>query len=363
MHFKKILCAAVSAAMLFSLAACGKNDDSSQADVDDLTPVSSGAVHVNARNPLTGLYDLALDKVDARPVGVMVNNLRPDAWGVQTGVDDADLVYEMVAEGGITRFFCLYQDISKVSNIGSVRSTRYSYGDLAVSHDALLVHCGMDELYARSHFQAIGVENYDLEYHESAGFRLENGEAYEHTLYTNGEQLAQILKDSDIRMTSDRGDKTWLNFSEPEDVHLPGGGACEKISVPFSYGYTSTFVYDSESGRYLKEQGGQPHRDYRSGKQLSVENVFVLFTKVTDFPDAYHVKQDLTSGEGYYVSAGGYQKIKWEKGDASTPLSFTDESGNPLTCNAGQSWVCITSNYNRDDVEIIGGASSESEQA
>lgn len=360
MPLKRFCRAAVCLLLLFCLAACGSDlppEEPAESDalsqIDSVEDVSSGPAY--ARNALTGLYDLPLDRADARPVGVMVNNLRPNAWRVQTGVTSADLVYEMVTEGGITRLCCLYQDLSRVGDIGSVRSARYSFGDLMVAHDALLVHCGMDERYARQHFNEIGLKNYDFFYHDAGSFRANNGEAYEHRLFTNGAQLYQVLSDNDVRLTSEQTARgTWVDFAPPEQTVKPAGGECAHIRVQMSAskGYTDDFLYDDESGLYRREQGEAPHCDAATGEQIAVKNVFVLFTDVSYFSDGEHVKQDLSSGEGYYVSAGAYQKIRWKKGGADDPLAFTDENGAPITCNAGKSWVCITDTGNRAKTEI-----------
>lgn len=100
-------------------------------------------------NPLTGLYG-EKDITNNRPVAVMINNIKV-AQNVQCGINDADIVYETEVEGGITRLMAVYQDISSVDRIGTVRSARYPYVDMAMGHDAVYIHCGSDPNYCRPH--------------------------------------------------------------------------------------------------------------------------------------------------------------------------------------------------------------------
>ena len=90
-------------------------------------------------HPLTGVgMDEDLSRL--RPVAVMINDLK--AAQPQLGVSQADIIYEMPAEGGITRMVALFQSLDGVGNLGSIRSTRAYYLELALGHDALLVHAG-----------------------------------------------------------------------------------------------------------------------------------------------------------------------------------------------------------------------------
>ena len=105
-------------------------------------------------NPLTGEAGLTKGMENKRPVAVMINNVLI-AQPVQAGLNDADIVYETEVESGITRLMAVYQDISKVDKIGSVRSARYPYVDLALGHDAIYIHSGEDPTYCAPHLKDI----------------------------------------------------------------------------------------------------------------------------------------------------------------------------------------------------------------
>src|SRR5690554_1721824 len=92
------------------------------------------------RNPLTGEYTLDPDRVGVRPAAVMFSNIAEAL--PQVGVGQADLIYETVVEAGITRMMALFADPATLPEMGSIRSTRHPYVDLALGHDAVLVHFG-----------------------------------------------------------------------------------------------------------------------------------------------------------------------------------------------------------------------------
>ncbi len=346
--FKKITCFILTAFMLFSFAGCGNPQQEAQVSEDlssvlSITPPPSSEESSEpqmAINPLTGLDDLDPSVVSNRPVAVMVNNLAV-AQGVQTGLNDADIVYETLVEGGITRYMAVYKDISKLSNIGTVRSARYVYVDLALGHDALYVHAGMDPIYCEPHMEQTGIDDIDLNSGAAANYsmRLSNGLATEHTLYTSGSKLVSAISGLSRRNTTTKTE--WLNFGDPDATQKPSAGNCNILSVPMSSSYVSGFTYDATTGNYLKTQNGHPQKDYRTGEQLEFRNIFVLLTTTSLYPDGYHCKVNLTSGTGYYVSAGGYELVRWSKGSASAPLKITKSDGTELTVNAGKSWICI----------------------
>ena len=92
-------------------------------------------------NPLTGLCDGISDEaLERRPIAVMINNMIKAL--PQWGISQADIIYEMLAEGRITRLLAIFQDYSKIEYLASVRSARPYYLELALGHDALFVHAG-----------------------------------------------------------------------------------------------------------------------------------------------------------------------------------------------------------------------------
>lgn len=330
---KKIL-ALLLCLSLFILAACSKQTERLSVDEGE-EPQSSVSEPVLHINPLTGLSDLADGKTDDRPVAIMINNITT-AQPVQAGLNQADIIYETEVEGGITRLLAVYQDVSKAGTIGTIRSARYPYVDLAMGHNAIYLHHGQDNTYCGPHLK----DTDDINISEgNYGFRLKNGLASEHTLYTDGEKLWDgLVKD---KVKTERGTSAvWASFAD-EDTPIALENTASSVTVPFSASYKSVFKYDAATGAYTRYFKDTLRKDYKTGEATEVKNVFVLLTSISNYPDGYHRKVNLESGDGYYCTGGTYTAIKWSKGAASNGFKFTKADGTELTVNAGSSWVCI----------------------
>lgn len=328
---KKIFAIILVISMLFCVG-CNKNSNGGSTN-EESAPVEPLTV-----NSLTGLKDIPEDKLSARPVAVMVNNINV-AKDVQAGLPYADIVYETEVEGGITRLMAVYKNIESVKQIGSVRSARYVYVDLALGHDAIFVHCGSDPVYCRPRLASMQ----HLDIYDGAngyGTRIENGKSGDHKLYTFSEQLKKGLDKKGFRQVENTT-KAWANFTEEgEKATLTGGDATE-ITVPFSTSHKAEFKYNAEKGKYQRYIQGKLQKDYATGETVDVENIFVLLTTIKDYPDGEHREVALSGGDGYYFSDGKLTFIKWQKGSANNGFKFTDTEGNELKVNAGNSWVCI----------------------
>lgn len=342
---KKLFASFLCVALVFSFVGCAlkKSDNISVDDSDSYKKITSSEPEkTTVLNPLTGLEDLDEDAVGKRPVAIMINNVTM-AWSVQKGLTEADIVYETYAEGGVTRLMAVFSDITKAKTLGTCRSARYTYVDLASGHDAIYVHCGLDPNYCKKRIAEIKMDDFDINTGKTSayGFRVKNGKALEHTMYTSGEKITEGIQKLGYR--TDCKVSKWASFNKENSPVTPAGGECTKLTVPMNgKTYCSTFTFDSATGRYTKTQGSGAHIDYNTNQALSVKNILVLFTSVGTYPDGKHMDIGLSGGSGYYISNGGYQKITWSKGTtASNQLKFADESGNELVLNAGNSWIFL----------------------
>lgn len=334
--YRKILAILLCGLMIFLVGCGGKKNE----DVSSQVSTNSEPEKITYyTNNLTGENNMTdKDKADNRPVAVMVNNISI-AQKVQTGLTEADIVYETEVEGGITRLMAVFKDISKVEKIGTIRSARYPYIDLAMGHGAIYVHHGQDKTYAKPHLRdtqtfAVGENN--------AGVRIRNeGLAAEHTLYGYGKKIWEWFekKNYDTKLKSA---ENWQTFAS-EDRKVEFSDLADTVTVKFSNAYTSVFKYDAESGKYIRFFRDTERKDYYTGKSELFKNIFVLKTAITYYPDGKHKKVDLSSGSGYYCVNGTYTPIKWKKGSSSNGLKFTLEDGTPLEVSQGNSWVCFHS--------------------
>ncbi len=333
--YRKILAIVICVAM-FCLVGC--KSDSTSSDTSAVAGTSEQKVTYYTNN-LTGEENITDKEVyNRRPVAVMVNNISV-AQPVQTGLTEADIVYETEVEGGITRLMAVYKDISKVEKIGTIRSARYAYIDLAMGHSAIYVHHGQDKTYAKPHLNdtqtfAISTNN--------AGERAKNGLATEHTLYGYGNRIWKWFEKKEYS-TKLENVENWQKFADKDTAVSFADSIANTVTVKFSSAYTSVFKFDAESGKYIRYFKDTERKDYYSGESEYFKNIFVLETSISYYPDGKHKKVDLSSGSGYYCVNGTYTPIKWEKGSSSSSLKFTLEDGTPLEVNQGNSWVCFHS--------------------
>lgn len=309
------------------------------------TPTATPDQEPQILNPLTGL-PIEEEFLHRRPVAIMINNIKQAL--PQYGLMKADIIYEAVAEGGITRLVAVMKNPSLAGTIGSVRSTRSYYLDLAQGHDALLLHAGASEM-AYNDIKTRGVTALDAIkggyegslYYRDKERRKNNG--LEHSLMTDGERIENAISKAKFR-TEHKEDYTYpIKFEQ--DVQLDGQSAKE-ISVKMSQYKTAVFTYDEDSGRYYVSQYGKKHMDAGCNEQLNIKNVLVLYAKISPIKgDAYgRMEIDLVgSGDGIYAVNGKMIDIKWSKDSYSSPFVYTNADGSELVFNAGTSYICIVS--------------------
>lgn len=297
-------------------------------------------------NPLTGL---PMEEVyeQNRPVAVMLNNLK--AAQPQLGTSLADIIYEVPAEGGITRMLAIYQTLEDVETLGSIRSTRPYYLELALGHDALLVHAGgSPDAYTDIH--AWKVDNMDGVnggsdaeiFWRDAQRRKTAG--YEHSMLTSGEKIQAYLNAG--HFSTEHASQYTYRQSFAENGTPGGGTSAEHVTLRFSEYKTGTFDYDPEKSQYLLGQYGTEYRDGNTGEQVGVTNLLVLETAISvisgDTAGRLAVKCT-GSGKGTFFCGGKSIPIQWSKADRNSQFVYTLENGTPLTLGKGTSYVCIIS--------------------
>lgn len=341
--------------MCLLLSACGDR----QEEVEQVVPTEEVSAPVEPSeevvqppekqflNPLTGL-PIEEAMVNARPVAVMLNNLKKAL--PQQGNGDADIIYEVVAEGGITRMLGVYQSLEGVDTLASIRSARPYYIEIALGHDALYVHAG-GSTQAYEDLADLDVDNMDGVWgkysHSSAGVFWRERERipgkrydFEHSLVTSGEAILAAWADSNIPSTHEEGYCCELDFAE--DGTPAQGENAAVIEVPFSNYKTGLFRYDADLGVYAVEEYGNAYIDGNTGEQVTVTNVLVLRAPIRNTGDSEgHMKVDLSGGDGWFACGGKVIPITWEKGDARSPFRYYTAEGTPLMLGQGKSYVNI----------------------
>ena len=288
-------------------------------------------------NDLTGMpMDEA--KENNRPLAVMINNI--DIAQPLMGVSQSDVMYECLAEGGITRIMACFKDPSGVAEIGSVRSARPYYIRIAQGMDAVYMHSGgSEDAYALLGSGVIDEFDLDTDMMWRDEWRRENL-GYEHSVLTSGELLENGIASRGVRRTYEGASPESQMFSETES-QVQAGGRAHWLCASFSSYKDTAFTYDAGSQAYLVGQFGEAQMDGAYNTQVARQNVLALYIP-TYSPDGGLLQQmDLIgSGDGYYMSRGKIIPIAWHKDSYDTPFYYTTEAGEALIMAPGSVYVC-----------------------
>ena len=265
-----------------------------------------------------------------------------DAARPQSGLQDAGVVFEAMAEGGVTRFMALFQDTSP-QYIGPVRSLRPYYIDYAAPFQASIVHVGGSP-DALSEVTNGSSRNLDQFYNGSYFTRITSRDA-PHNVYTSFAELDQLNQSKGY--TSSKF-TSWARKAD-KPLAVPTAKTIDlSVSGP---DYYSHYDYDSTTNSYARNEGGAPHLDYvsatdTSGVLLKPKVVIAIVVPETqgalDASGAYYSNY-ATSGSGvaYVFQDGGVTQGTWTKAGTTDQLLFTDANGHALKLNAGQTWVTL----------------------
>lgn len=343
------------ALLLVLLCACGAPSVPDESAVSALAPgdisLPPDEPVVLYTNPLTG-EATEVDISQNRPVAIMLNNLKKAL--PQHGVGDADMIYEVCAEGGITRMMAVFQSIDGVGNLGSVRSSRPYYVELAAGLDAIYIHAGGSD----GAYQAIrdcGVFNIDgvngpyggTMFWRDAQRRKTAG--FEHSLFTGDTRITEHLsgKLADKRQVHNEGYSLPLTFTA--DGTPANGQAASTVKVKFSNNKTGVFTYDAEKNAYLVSQHGAPYVDGNTDQQVAVTNVLVVMTDISTIPGDKEGRQNVDlvgSGSGWFACGGKVIPITWSKASPTAPLTYSTADGLPLNLGVGSSYINIIDSDN-----------------
>ena len=276
----------------------------------------------------------------SRPYAVMINNINV-ARPLQSGLQDAYLMYEIIVEGGITRYMALFMD-QNTTRIGSIRSARHYFLDYALENDAIYVHHGQSP-QAQSDFSTLNIDRIVVD-NSKTGWRDKSLKvSSEHTLFTSIEKLNNGLGNK--RTT--RNNNLLLNYSvdKIDMASLEGAKTANNVSISYSNTYVSSYVYDAENGYYLRSVNGKAHTDYVTKNQYHFKNIITYQVKNTTLNDGENKGrqniENVGSGTGYYISDGYSIPIKWTKESRKSQTKYYYMNGEELKVNDGNTFIQI----------------------
>lgn len=294
------------------------------------------------RNPLTG--EALEEEYKDRPYTVIFDNAKVALphWGV----GQADMIWEVPHEGGVTRTMAVYSEIGDVSKIGPNRSARPYTVNLTQAFDAIFVHAGGTSA-ALNDLKNIGWNDLDSvkgsmawKYFHRDQDRLNAGIALEHTMYSSGAELEAYANALGYATSRSEAIDFGLNFAMDG---TPDGEDANTINIRFrKNGKKTDLYYNGETGLYTMEQYDRTYIDGITGNAVTFENVLILEAETYSIDDYGHLAVDLVdSGDGYYACGGKIIPIEWSRGGNREFFTFTLEDGTPLTLGTGTSYVAV----------------------
>ncbi|THF77298.1 DUF3048 domain-containing protein [Cohnella fermenti] len=306
-------------ACLLVLPACGGGGDkpaeatpsleSAPSESASSSPEASEAPTAAFLAPLTGLPAEA--SVTKRPLSIMINNYA--AARPQSGLTQADTVWEVLAEGGITRLVGIFQSKEFTDPIGPIRSIRPYLIDIGESYGGVLVHAGASN-DALALLQHSGKADLDEINNAGAYFYRDNSRKAPHNLYSTLEKLREGAAKHKYDETAD---VPLLTFNDQPDVST--AAPASQINIKFQLSsYEVEYAFDASTGLYDRSINNEPHIDLNNGQQLTAANLVVLSTKHRAYDDVGRLEIDLNSGGKAVLFQKGYViECEWQrtKGD------------------------------------------------
>lgn len=295
-----------------------------------------------------------------RPLGIMIENhteARP-----QSGLSAADIVYEAVAEGGITRFLAIFycQDGGMV---GPVRSARTYFLDFITEYGdkPLYAHVGgantpgpANALGQISDYGWVGkndLNQFSLNYPtfwKDTERLTKNGQqvATEHQMYSTTDKLWKVAAERNLTNVDEDGkawNKTFIPWQLKDDAKEAEKGV-KSPSFEFWEGYKDFLVkweYDKLTNTYKRLNGGVPHLDKDNEKRITAKNIVIVFMTERSLNDEEKHLLYTTKGRGraLFFFDGNVVEGSWDKADRTSRMKFTDVSGKAVKLNSGQIWI------------------------
>ncbi len=345
------------------VVSCGnKNNEQSIENTDTTDTIENIEVKPEPKyNPLTGLEVSQDEILNRRPISIMINNSKTAI--PQNGIGEADIIYEALAEGNITRLMAVYYNPFDVEYIGSVRSARPYFVDLSQSLNSIYFHFGGSNI-ALEQIDDDDLDTIDGTREDNDGtvyirdqWRIDNM-GKEHSAMTSGDRLLDAIDEYGYDTEIEDGYYPMFNFVHDRDSI--GGEPASSVSVNYSKSYYSDFEYAEQNKTYLKSQFGEPHIDANDNEQLDFTNLMFLDVDYENFDagGGYMMRKiDLIGeGNGYYMSCGESVPIIWKHDSQYGNFDYYDINGNEIEVNPGKTYIGLVDGLDKvqysDAVEI-----------
>ena len=299
-------------------------------------------------NPLNG--ETLDEPYTGRIFAVTISNIR-DALP-HYGTMEADILMEMWVNGSIIRDLALYTDVTKAERIGSVRSDRLMFNQIAKHYDAIIADAaGSDQVLNDARNKGVdrlmvdtgGETDYSIRDTKRA-FTFTPASKYEHSLFAKGAGLVEYAQQKGYNLTQP-ADKDY-NLRFREDGTPENGERASTVKVTFKYNSTvkdTVMAYDETLGKYVYNQYDKPMVLGGTEEAECFTNVIIMLADITR--DAVYYSANFTNGgTGYYANGGKIIPIVWGADSETSPFWFQTEDGQTLELGVGNTYMAIAPN-------------------
>ncbi len=300
----------------------------------------------DGRNLLTGELMKDPDSLKRRPIAVKISNSPAKYTRPQAGLNSADIVYEHITEGSITRFTAIiYGEIPE--KMGPIRSARLIDLQIPVMYDAALAYSGSSIGVSRKLFSS-DFSTRILRTLEQGYYRTGENKPYEHTLYAHPEDFWSVLEQKGENRAPEFN--AFMTFSSEAPIN---GLLTKAVNIQYLKFTSIDWRFDPDDETYLRWVDGEKHLDANSGQQINAANIVLIFaphqldTTICEFQSgdqclAYSMQIDLM-GEGTAVVLRDGQRydVTWRRNHREDMLILVDELGLPFPLQIGNTWFQI----------------------
>ena len=285
---------------------------------------------------------------DGRIYASTISNI-PDALP-HVGVTKADILMETFVNGSIIRCLALFSDISDVEALGSTRSTRLMFNDIADHYNAILTHAGGSSQCLRdANDRGLNHWNVDSLMRQADPLGVATAyrdtvfkRGYEHCLFVVGDAVKTYAESQGVPVSGMPETDYGLTFVE--DGTPVGGEDATTVDITITYNTykkVTTMIYDTEIGKYTYNQYGKLMQDQITAETEAFENVVIMEATITA-NGIYQVADFVAGGTGYYACGGKIIPITWQCDGEQSPFRFFTADGQPLSFGQGNTYIAIT---------------------
>lgn len=292
------------------------------------------------RNPLNG--ELLDAPFTGRVYASTVSNMQENMPHV--GVNHADVVMEMyVNMNNIVRCLALFTDIDSAEAIGSTRSTRPIFNDIAQHYDLVLSHAGGSST-ALNDADSRGIDHFNVDtweaYDSGASYRdKQYRRSLENSLFVNGPVFRSYAEAKGVAPELEKD----YGFRFTEDGTPADGEGAATISWTMVYKKAkkdTSFIYNAELDKYIWKQYGKEMHDQITGEPEGFTNVIIMFANITN-NGIYHAADFTAGGIGYYANGGKLIPIVWACDDEDSAFRFMTNDAESLEMGIGNTYIAI----------------------